>query len=84
MFFIKRELSRLSEIYYLEPSLYPSITDNVEAVNTLIQERHNRSESFITVKVSRRTQRVKIYHEIESFWKSWKVPVVEDVLSSHE
>ena len=30
-------------------------------MNTLIQERHYHSESCITVKVSRRTQKVEIY-----------------------
>ena len=40
---------------------YPSITDSVEAMNTLIQERHNHSEECITVKVSRRTQKLEIY-----------------------
>ena len=30
-------------------------------MNTLIQERHNHSENCITVKVSRRTQKVEIY-----------------------
>ena len=54
-------LSKSSEFYYLEPGLYPSITDIVEAMNTLIQERHNYSENLITVKVSRRTQSVVIY-----------------------
>ena len=39
----------------------PSITDIVEAMNTLIQERPNHSESCNTVKASRKTQKVKIY-----------------------
>ena len=30
-------------------------------MNSLIEERHNRSENCITVKVSRRTQKVEIY-----------------------
>ena len=51
MFFGKK-LSKLSEFHYLEPGLYPSITDLVEAMNTLIQERHNQSENCITVRVS--------------------------------
>ena len=59
--FFDKELSRSSEFYYLEPGLYPSITDIVEAMNTLIQERHNHSENCYTVKVSRRTQKVEIY-----------------------
>ena len=60
MFFDKK-LSKSSEFYYLEPGLYPSITDIVEAMNILIQERHNHSENCIKVKVSRKTQKVEIY-----------------------
>ena len=60
MFFDKK-LSKSSEFYYLEPGLYPSITDIVEFMNILIQERHNHSENSIKVKVSRRTQKVEIY-----------------------
>ena len=60
MFFDKK-LSKSSEFNYLEPGLYPSITDIVEAMNTLIQERNNHSENCITVKMSRRTQKVEIY-----------------------
>ena len=59
--FFDKKLPKSSEFYYLEPGLYPSITDIVEAMNTLIHERHNHSESCITVKVSRRTQKVEIY-----------------------
>ena len=58
MFFDKK-FSKSSEFYCLEPGLYPTFTDIVEAVNT--QERHNHSENCITVKVSRRTQKVEIY-----------------------
>ena len=50
--FSDKKLSKSSELHYLEPGLYPSITDIVEAMNTLIQERHNHSENCITVKVS--------------------------------
>ena len=46
--------------YNLEPGLYPSITDIVEAMNTLIQERNKHNETCITVKVSRGTQKVVI------------------------
>ena len=60
MFFDKK-LSKLSEFYYLEPGLYTSFTDIVEAMNTLIQERHNHSENSFTVKMSRRTEKVEIY-----------------------
>ena len=52
--FFDIKLSNSSELYPLEHGLYLSITVIVEAMNTLIQESHNHSESFITVKVSRR------------------------------
>ena len=55
------KLSRSSEFYYLEPGLHPSITDFVEAMNILIQERHNHSENCIKVEMSRRTQKVEFY-----------------------
>ena len=58
--FFNKKHSKPSEIYYLEPCLYLSITDIFEAVNPLIQEQHNHSKSCITVKVSRRTQKVEI------------------------
>ena len=57
--FFDNKFSKWSELYYLEPGLYPSITDIVEAMNTLIHERHNHIENCITVKVSRRTQKVE-------------------------
>ena len=60
MFFDKKTPKSL-DFYYLEPGLYSSVTDIVEAINTLIQQRHNHSQSCITVKESRRTQKVEIY-----------------------
>ena len=60
MFFDKK-LSKSSEFHYLEPGFYPSITDIVEALNILIEERHNHSENCIKVKVSRKAQKVEIY-----------------------
>ena len=63
--FFEKKLSKSSEFYYLEPGVYPSITNIVEAMNTLNQERHNHSENCITVKVSRRTQKDEIYLENE-------------------
>ena len=39
--------------FFLEPGLHPSITDIIEAMNDLIQQRHNHSENSITVEVSR-------------------------------
>ena len=60
LMFFDKKLSRSSEFYCLEPGLHPSVTDIVEAMNTLIQKRHNHSENCITVKVSRRTQKSEI------------------------
>ena len=54
------ELSKSTSTYNLEPGLHTSITDIVEAMNTLIQEKNNHNETCITVKVSRRSQKVKI------------------------
>ena len=62
-----KKISSSSQNHYLKPGLYPSLTNFVEAMNTLIQERHNHSESCITVKVSRRTQKVEINHANEGF-----------------
>ena len=52
--------SKSTSPYNLEPGLYTSITDIVEAMNTLIQERNNHNETCITVKVSRRMQKFVI------------------------
>ena len=57
VFWLKK-LPKSTSTYSIEPGLYTSITDIVEAMNTLIQERNNHNETFITVKVSRRTQKV--------------------------
>ena len=56
--FFDVKLSKSTSTYNLEPGLYFSITDIVEAMNTLIQEMNNHNETCITVKVSRRTQKV--------------------------
>ena len=53
-----RKLSKSKSTYSIEPGLYTSITDIVEAMNTLFQERNNHNETRITVMVSRRTQKV--------------------------
>ena len=45
--------------------MYPSNTDIGEGMNTLIQERHSHSENCLTVKMSRRTQKLEIYHANE-------------------
>ena len=56
--FFDKKLSKSTPTYSIETGLYTSITDIVEAKNTLIQERNNHKETCITVKVSRRTQKV--------------------------
>ena len=57
--FFDAKLSK-SAIYNPVPGLYSSVTDIVEAMNRLIQERNNHNETCITVKVSRRTQKFVI------------------------
>ena len=58
--FFDEKLSKSTSTYNLEPGLYISITDIVEAMNSLIQERNNHNETCITVKFSRRSQKVVI------------------------
>ena len=58
--FNDEKLSKSRSTYNLEPGLYTSITDIVEAMNTFIQEKNNHNETCITVKVSRRSQKVVI------------------------
>ena len=64
--FFDNKLSKSSDFYYLQPGLYPSFTDTVEAMNIFIQERHKHSENCIKVKMSRRTQKVEIYLAYET------------------
>ena len=66
LMFSDKKLSRSSDFYYLEPGLYPSNTDILEAMNILIQERHNHCENCVKVKVSRRTQKFEIYFANEA------------------
>ena len=58
--FFDEKRSKSTSNYNLEPGLYTSIRDIVEAMNRLIQERNNHNETCITVKVSRKTQKVVI------------------------
>ena len=58
--FFDENFSKSTSTYNLEPGLYTSVTDIVEAMNRLIQERNNHNETCITVKVSRKTQKVVI------------------------
>ena len=59
--FFDRKTSNSSKVHHLEPNLYRPSTDIVEAMNTLIKERHNHNESCIIVKSSRRKQKLEIY-----------------------
>ena len=59
--FYDEKLSKTREAYYLQPGLYSSITDIVETMNTIIQERNNHRDTSITIKVSRVAQKVKVY-----------------------
>ena len=52
--------SKFTSTYNPEPGIYTSIKDIEEAMNPLNQERNNHNETCITVKVSRRTQKVVI------------------------
>ena len=58
--FFDEKFSKSTSTDNLEPGLYTSITNIVEAMNTLIQERNNHNEACIIVKVSRRTQKLVI------------------------
>ena len=58
--FFDKKLSKSTSTYVIEPGLYTSITDIVEALNTLIQERNTHNDPCIAVKISRRTQKVVI------------------------
>ena len=63
--FYDEKFSKTTEAYYFEIGLYSSITDIVEAMNTLIQERNNHRDTCVTIEVSRVTQKVKVYHANE-------------------
>ena len=63
--FYDKKLPNSFGFYYLEPDFYPPITDNVEAMNTLIDEKHNHSENCITVETSQKTRKVDIYPKNE-------------------
>ena len=59
--FCDEKLSKTTEAYYLEPGLYSSRTDIVEAMNIITQERNNHRDTCIITKVSRVMQKVKVY-----------------------
>ena len=56
--FFDKKLSKSTSTYSIQPGLYTSITDIVDALNMFIQESNNHNETCITVKFSRRTQKV--------------------------
>ena len=58
--FFDEKLLKTTSTYNLEPGLYTSLTDIVEAMNTLIQERNHHQRTCITVKASRKTQKIVI------------------------
>ena len=82
--FLYKKFSNLPGFYYLEPGLYPSITDIVEAMNTLIQDRNNHCENCITVKMSRRTQKLiftlqmkdLVMHSLVRIWDTFSEVVL--------
>ena len=59
--FYDDKLSKTTEAYYLEPGLYASKTDIVQAMNALIPEGNNHRDACITIKVVRVTQKRKVY-----------------------
>ena len=61
LMFYNEKLSKTREAHYLEPGLYSSITDLLEAMITFIQERNKRRDTCITIKVSRVMQKVKVH-----------------------
>ena len=83
--FFDEKLSKSTSTYILEPGLYASITDIAEAMNRLIQERNNHNETCITVKVSRRTQKVVsllqtiplVSHSVAPTWVTFLVTMWE-------
>ena len=59
--FYDEKHSKTKETYKLEPGLFSPITGIVEAMNTLTQERNNHRDICITIKISRLTQKAKVY-----------------------
>ena len=58
--FSDEKRSKSTSTYSLQPGLYTSNTEIVEAMKMLIQERNNHNQICITVKVHRITQKVVI------------------------
>ena len=58
--FYNEKLFETTEVYCLQPGLYSSIIDIVEAMNNFIQETDNHRDTCITIKLSRVTQKIKV------------------------
>ena len=58
LMFFDEKLPKSTTSYNLELGFFTSITDIVQAMNMLIQEGNNHNDTCITVKLSRRTQKV--------------------------
>ena len=76
---LDRKFSKTSESYSLESGLYPSITERVEVMNSIIQERHDESKTCITVEVSRGTQKNEIYFANERYVLAFFSTVLGDI-----
>ena len=59
--FYDEKLCKLTEAYYLESGLYSSITDILEAMKTLKQERKHHKDTCIIIKVIGISQNIKLY-----------------------
>ena len=59
--FYDDKFSKITEADYLDPGVFSSITDIVEAMNTPMQERNNHRDTCIAIKVSMVTQNSKVY-----------------------
>ena len=60
MFYVDN-FSKIKVAYYLQTGLYSSMSDIVEVMNTLIQKGNNHRGTSIKIKVSRVTQKIKVY-----------------------
>ena len=56
--FLFKKTSKSPDFYFLEPGRNPSITNIVESMKNLIQQRHDHNDSCIPLKVPRRMQKI--------------------------
>ena len=59
--FLDDKVFKVDRTFPSGPGRSPSITENVENKNILVQERHSHSEQGITVKASRKMQKVELH-----------------------